>query len=304
MRPAFLFEACRVRQLDDGALLADPALAALDPDLDSVLNLNEPSDYEAARARPGPAVTVRRFGALTDRARGADPPSCRPAPRRAAASAGSPSTHFGRGAERLPDHARPLMCRCRGHSSPFWAATRRLASRSYAWGMQSPPSGLFRRALVIELADATPRCLPLDDTSCALHRGAGCPVLMHRLAPPGVDPLAPRRSRVRSLDAGRDPSPTSRSSRRGESRHRAAERPLASQHFAIAASDRPDATSCSGVPEPSLLPVYVDGPRLEPAFYLWGCRPAGPRSASSGWSMPGASPRSPGAASREDRRFG
>jgi molybdopterin-guanine dinucleotide biosynthesis protein A len=64
MRPAFLFEACRVRRLDAEALLADPALAALDPDLDSVLNLNEPSDYEAARARPAPEVTVRVFGAL------------------------------------------------------------------------------------------------------------------------------------------------------------------------------------------------------------------------------------------------
>jgi molybdenum cofactor guanylyltransferase len=64
MRPAFLFEACRVRRLDADALLADPALAALDPDLDSVLNLNEPSDYEAARARPAPEVTVRIFGAL------------------------------------------------------------------------------------------------------------------------------------------------------------------------------------------------------------------------------------------------
>src|SRR3954451_21296219 len=64
MRPAFLFEACRVRRLDDGALLADPALAALDPDLDSLLNLNEPADYEAARARPAPEVTVRVFGAL------------------------------------------------------------------------------------------------------------------------------------------------------------------------------------------------------------------------------------------------
>jgi molybdopterin-guanine dinucleotide biosynthesis protein A len=64
MRPAFLFEACRVRRLDADALLADPALAALDPDLDSVLNLNEPSDYEAARARPAPEVTVRVFGAL------------------------------------------------------------------------------------------------------------------------------------------------------------------------------------------------------------------------------------------------
>jgi molybdenum cofactor guanylyltransferase len=64
MRPAFLFEACRVRRLDADALLADPALAALDPDLDSVLNLNEPSDYDAARARPAPEVTVRVFGAL------------------------------------------------------------------------------------------------------------------------------------------------------------------------------------------------------------------------------------------------
>ncbi|MGZ4279772.1 MAG: molybdenum cofactor guanylyltransferase [Solirubrobacteraceae bacterium] len=64
MRPAFLFEACRVRRLDADALLADPALAALDPQLDSVLNLNEPSDYEAARARPAPEVTVRVLGVL------------------------------------------------------------------------------------------------------------------------------------------------------------------------------------------------------------------------------------------------
>jgi molybdopterin-guanine dinucleotide biosynthesis protein A len=64
MRPAFLFEACRVRRLEAPALLADPALAALDPALDSVLNLNEPADYEAARTRPAPEVTVQRFGAL------------------------------------------------------------------------------------------------------------------------------------------------------------------------------------------------------------------------------------------------
>jgi molybdenum cofactor guanylyltransferase len=75
MKPAFLFDECRVRQLDDGALLADPALAALDPDLDSVLNLNEPADYEAARARPGPAVTVRRFGALSRIAPGGAAPA-------------------------------------------------------------------------------------------------------------------------------------------------------------------------------------------------------------------------------------
>ena len=64
MRPAFLFESCRVRRLDAGALLADPALAALDPDLDSLLNLNEPADYDAARARPAPEVTVSVLGAL------------------------------------------------------------------------------------------------------------------------------------------------------------------------------------------------------------------------------------------------
>jgi molybdopterin-guanine dinucleotide biosynthesis protein A len=64
MRPAFLFEACRVRRVDAAALLADPALAALDPDLDSVLNLNEPGDYEDARARTAPEITVRRFGVL------------------------------------------------------------------------------------------------------------------------------------------------------------------------------------------------------------------------------------------------
>jgi molybdopterin-guanine dinucleotide biosynthesis protein A len=64
MKPAFLFEACRVRRLDAAALLADPVLAALDPDLDSVLNLNEPADYRAARERPAPEITVQRFGAL------------------------------------------------------------------------------------------------------------------------------------------------------------------------------------------------------------------------------------------------
>jgi len=64
LRPAFLFERCRVRRLDEQALLADRRLASTDPDLLSVLNVNEPADIEAARARPVPAVTVKRFGAL------------------------------------------------------------------------------------------------------------------------------------------------------------------------------------------------------------------------------------------------
>jgi molybdopterin-guanine dinucleotide biosynthesis protein A len=64
MRPAFLFETARVRRLDEASLLSDPAVAAFDPALDSVLNLNEPADYQAARARPAPEVAVRCYGAL------------------------------------------------------------------------------------------------------------------------------------------------------------------------------------------------------------------------------------------------
>ena len=64
LRPAFLFEECQVETLDDAALKRDPVLAALDPDLDSVLNVNTPEEYAAARARPAPEVTVRLFGTL------------------------------------------------------------------------------------------------------------------------------------------------------------------------------------------------------------------------------------------------
>ena len=64
LRPAFLFEECRVTRLDEARLLADPKIVAFDPALDSVLNLNEPGDYEAARARLAPEVTVQLFGPL------------------------------------------------------------------------------------------------------------------------------------------------------------------------------------------------------------------------------------------------
>jgi molybdenum cofactor guanylyltransferase len=73
LRPAFLFDECRVETLDDAALKRDPVLAALDPDLDSLLNVNTPEDYAAARARPGPEVTVRLFGTLTKGANAGGP---------------------------------------------------------------------------------------------------------------------------------------------------------------------------------------------------------------------------------------
>jgi len=70
LRPAFLFEQCAVTRLDEAALRADPVLAALDPGLDSVVNVNSPADYQAARERPAPEVTVQRFGTLANGHRG------------------------------------------------------------------------------------------------------------------------------------------------------------------------------------------------------------------------------------------
>ena len=70
LRPAFLFERCEVCRLDESALRADPVLAALDPGLDSLVNVNSPADYQQARARPAPEVTVRRLGPPADGRRG------------------------------------------------------------------------------------------------------------------------------------------------------------------------------------------------------------------------------------------
>ena len=64
LRPAALFERCRVRELDEEALLADRALAEADPNLSSLLNVNDPDEYERARARSAPRVSVRRVGTL------------------------------------------------------------------------------------------------------------------------------------------------------------------------------------------------------------------------------------------------
>ena len=48
----------RVALLGPNHLLADAALAAADPELASLHNLNRPADYRAARGRPAPLVTI------------------------------------------------------------------------------------------------------------------------------------------------------------------------------------------------------------------------------------------------------
>ncbi|GGM72219.1 hypothetical protein GCM10010106_18150 [Thermopolyspora flexuosa] len=60
LRPGMLFQHCTVAWLDEPRLLTDPDLAACDPSLESVTNVNTPEDYAAARARPAPPVTVER----------------------------------------------------------------------------------------------------------------------------------------------------------------------------------------------------------------------------------------------------
>jgi molybdopterin-guanine dinucleotide biosynthesis protein A len=77
LRPAFLFDECRVSRIDGTDLLADPLVAALDPELDSVVNVNEPADYQQARTAPAPEIVVRCLGVLASRAGGPGPRTVR-----------------------------------------------------------------------------------------------------------------------------------------------------------------------------------------------------------------------------------
>jgi molybdenum cofactor guanylyltransferase len=87
MKPAFLFERARVRELGEDDLLRHRELADADPELLSLLNVNDPEEYERALARNAPTVTVRRFGALARNGIGHQPLPVRAATLGAAASA-------------------------------------------------------------------------------------------------------------------------------------------------------------------------------------------------------------------------
>jgi molybdopterin-guanine dinucleotide biosynthesis protein A len=64
LKPTFLFDQCEVLRLDEAAMLNDRWLSKRDPELASVSNLNERSDYERALRLPAPPVRVQRFGTL------------------------------------------------------------------------------------------------------------------------------------------------------------------------------------------------------------------------------------------------
>ena len=93
LRATALLERCRVRELTEEELLADAELAAADPELLSVLNLNDPDEYTHARAREAPSVTVHLLLGLARN--GADPLTVRAATLEAAAEAAGVA--FGRG---------------------------------------------------------------------------------------------------------------------------------------------------------------------------------------------------------------
>lgn len=58
LRPVMISDAVRALRMDDAALLQDPQLRRVDPELDSLLNVNRPEEYAAARTRSEPSVLV------------------------------------------------------------------------------------------------------------------------------------------------------------------------------------------------------------------------------------------------------
>ncbi|WP_293767583.1 molybdenum cofactor guanylyltransferase [Sporichthya sp.] len=65
-KPGELFEKVRLRELSAEDLLADPDVARLDPNLDSVRNLNTPEEYEQALSEMPPEVAISVHGTWMD----------------------------------------------------------------------------------------------------------------------------------------------------------------------------------------------------------------------------------------------
>ncbi len=70
LRPRELFGRVQTRVLDAEVLLADPSVSRLDPSLSSLMNLNDPADYERAHSLELPELPVETFGTLRENGRG------------------------------------------------------------------------------------------------------------------------------------------------------------------------------------------------------------------------------------------
>ena len=164
-----------------------------------------------------------------------------------------------------------------GQGPPARAAGEVRSTRVPAAVSTAPPGGYFGRALVVDAGTGAAEVLPLPDG--VLRRyvgGVGLGTwLLHRLAPVGVDPLAPEAplAFVFSPLVG---TPLTTSAKFAV----VAKSPLtgllndalASSHFAIAGKRTGhDAIVVTGRAErPSVVVVDGDGARTEPADDLWG----------------------------------
>src|SRR6185437_9059831 len=269
LRPAFLFAECQVETLDDATLKRDPVLAALDPDLDSVLNVNTPADYAAASTRgdgsalrhPGQGEQCQRAARGPRRHRGRRR-RC-PGPRVRPACDG--------GAERRPDHPRQDDAARGGRHGLFPVRGRgRLA-------VVMPAGGYFGQAIVVDVTSGTSRNQPLPDSVLRGYiGGSGLGTwLLCQLGTAGADPLGPRAplAFVFSPLVG---TPLTTSAKFAV----VAKSPLtgmltdalASSQFAIAGKlTGHDAIVIDGrAPELSVLLVDGDGTRLQDASHLAG----------------------------------
>ena len=272
-------------------LLADPAVAAFDPALDSVLNLNEPADYEAARARPAPEVAVRCFGAVrrglgTGRNRS---PSTRPRSAGAAAAVGLDARRARRRGAATATRSRatprsPWRPATPSPSSPPTpaderAAVGRTAARLYTRGMADVPGGYFGRALVVDVTDGSAEELALDEQTLRRYvGGVGLGTYLH--APPRAARAStrwPPRRRSRSSSRPLVGTPLTTSAKFAV----VAKSPLtdrlndalSSSHFALAGKRTGfDALVVIGARDDALGPARRRrcGSALEPAADLWG----------------------------------
>jgi aldehyde:ferredoxin oxidoreductase len=164
------------------------------------------------------------------------------------------------------------------------------------------PGGYFGRALTVDLHGGAAETVPLaEDVLRACLGGAGLGAwLMHRLGPPGVDPLAapaplafvfsplvgtPLTTSAKFAVVAKSPL----TGRLNDA--------LASSHFAIAGKlTGHDALVVRGAcAEPSVLFVDGDGARIEPAGELWGLPAAEAEAAlrerhGSGWRVAAIGP--------------
>ncbi|HZB75162.1 MAG TPA: aldehyde ferredoxin oxidoreductase N-terminal domain-containing protein, partial [Solirubrobacteraceae bacterium] len=155
--------------------------------------------------------------------------------------------------------------------------TRATAAPVPAGTATSVPGGYFGRALVVDVGSGDAERLELPEAVLrAAIGGAGLGAwLMHRLAPPGADPLAPE-SPLAFVFSPLVGTPLTTSAKFAV----VAKSPLtgllndalASSHFAIAGKlTGNDAIVVRGACEqPSVLLVDGDGARVEDAGDLWG----------------------------------